>query len=272
MGDIPDVSVIMSTYGKRKTEYLKTAIESVLRQKDVDFELIICCDGPENINFDYLRGLAKKDDRIRLIDNPESKGLAYALNLCIGVARGRYLARMDDDDVCDENRLKIQTDYLDGHSGIDYVGCNARLIDETGVWGHRRMPEIPEKKDFLRFLPYIHPAVMFRKNIFSRQEAYRVETRRGEDYELFMRLFAAGYKGYNIQMELFSYREERDSYLRREWGSRLDEIKIRYYGFVALDLMFPWGWLYMLRPLAAECVPAPLIYGIKRLYHKSRVG
>lgn len=113
---------------------------------------------------------------------------------------------------------------------------------------------------------------MFRKNIFSRQEAYRVETRRGEDYELFMRLFAAGYKGYNIQMELFSYREERDSYLRREWGSRLDEIKIRYYGFVALDLMFPWGWLYMLRPLAAECVPAPLIYGIKRLYHKSRVG
>lgn len=148
MGDIPDVSVIMSTYGKRKTEYLKTAIESVLRQKDVDFELIICCDGPENINFDYLRGLAKKDDRIRLIDNPESKGLAYALNLCIGVARGRYLARMDDDDVCDENRLKIQTDYLDGHSGIDYVGCNARLIDETGVWGHRRMPEIPEKRIF----------------------------------------------------------------------------------------------------------------------------
>lgn len=272
MGEMPVVSVIMSTCGKRKAEYLKAAVASVLGQKDVDFELVVCCDGPENVNFDYLRGLAEEDRRIRLIGNPESRGLAHALNLCIGIARGRYLARMDDDDVSDSDRLRIQADYLDGHPDVDYVGCNARLIDQKGVWGHRRMPEEPERKDFLRFLPYIHPAVMFRKDIFDRQEAYRTRTRRGEDYELFMRLSAAGCRGHNIQAELFSYREERDSYQRREWGSRLDEVRIRYHGFAALNLMLPWGWLYLLRPLAAGCVPAWLTYGAKRLYHRSRPG
>lgn len=268
MGDKTVVSVIMGTCGHQKVEYLEAAVESVLGQEKVDFELVVCNDNAAKEHQDYLHKLAEADRRVHVIDNSESKGLAYALNLCIGVARGKYLARMDDDDVCGQGRLKIQSDYLEAHPGIAYVGCNAKLIDEKGVWGHRRFPAEPGKKDFLRFLPYIHPSVMFRKEVFNAQGGYRAGTRRGEDYELFMRLFAAGFRGRNIQEELFSYREDRDSYKRRGLGSRLDEVGIRYEGFKELGIMLPFGWLYVLRPLAAGCAPVPLVYGAKKLYHK----
>lgn len=268
MGDRPVVSVIMSTCGRQKPEYLKTAIQSVLDQRNIDFELILCNDGAGKEYSWYLHTLPDTDKRIRLVDNPESRGLAYALNLCIGMARGKYLARMDDDDVCDPERLRIQAEYLEEHSEIDYVGCNAKLMDEQGVWGYRKMPEKPDRRDFLKYSPYIHPSVMFRKAVFNGQEAYRTGSRRGEDYELFMRLFSAGYKGCNIQKALFYYREDRNSYQRRNSGSRLDEVRIRYHGFSELGIMLPLGWLYILRPLAAECVPAPVIHGAKRLYHR----
>lgn len=267
MGNTPAVSVIMSTCGRQRADYLKMAVESVLEQENVDFELIICNDNAPVEYAEYLHRLAENDERVHIIDNPESRGLAYALNLCIGMARGKYLARMDDDDLCAPSRLKIQLDCLENHPEFAYTGCNAKLMDENGVWGHRQLPEEPEKKDFLRFLPFIHPAVMFRKEIFEVQEAYRTGTRRGEDYEMFMRLSAVGCKGYNIQEELFFYREDRDSYRRRKVGSRLDEVKIRYDGFKALGIMLPWGWLYVLRPLAAAFVPAPLSYSVKKVYH-----
>lgn len=269
MGDAPVVSVIMSTSGGQKAEHLKKAVQSVLEQEGIGFELVICNDNAPKEHSEYLHKLAERDMRVHLIENPESRGLAYALNLCIGMARGKYLARMDDDDVCSPSRLKVQADYLEEHSDIAYVGCNAALTDEKGVWGHRQLPEEPGKKDFLRFSPYIHPSVMFRSDVFRALEGYRTGTRRGEDYELFMRLCAAGYRGCNIQQTLFFYREDRDSYKRRSLGSRLDEMRIRYEGFRALGIMLPWGWLYMLRPLAAGCVPGPVIHGARKLCHRS---
>lgn len=265
MESIPTVSVIMSTYGWQDVEYLNSAIGSVLGQTFGDFELILCNDGLEEGQAEYLRRLAETDRRIKLINNPENRGLAYSLNQCIKAAKGKYLARMDDDDICDPRRLRVQVDYLDRHPEVDFVGCNAKLIRRDGVWGSREMPERPKKGDFLRFSPYIHPAVMFRREVFAGQEAYRTDTCRGEDYELFMRLTASGYQGCNIQEELFSYREDGESYRRRKFRSRLDEVRIRRQGFAALGILVPWGWLYVLKPLAAGCVPSFFVYNWKTM-------
>jgi len=268
---VPTVSVIMSTYDWQDVGYLNSAIRSVLKQTFEDFELILCNDGSEEEQTDYLHYLAGTDKRIRLIRNTENRGLAYSLNQCIKAARGRYLARMDDDDCCEPQRLEIQLAYLEEHPEIDFVGCNAKLVGNNGVWGIRKMPEKPKARDFLRYSPYIHPSVMFRRSVFDGQELYRTDTRRGEDYELFMRLAAAGHQGYNIQQELFSYREDEESYRKREWGSRLDEVKIRYQGFKALRIILPLGWLYVLRPLAAGCVPQGLTCNLKKIYHQRAI-
>lgn len=269
MQNQPMISVIMSIYNQWNEEYLRDAIMSVLDQTFRDFEFLIYNDGSDERVCRYLQTYAKLDSRIIIINNAENHGLAYSLNTCIDVATGKYLARMDDDDICEPNRFQVQVDYLEAHPEISYVGCNAKLINQGGVWGHRIMPEDPTKNSFLRFSPYIHPTVMIRRDIFDNQSAYRSskETWRCEDYELFMRLTILGYRGHNIQEELFRYREDRDSYKKRRMKYRIDEMRLRYRSFSAMGTLYPIGWLYVIRPVIAGCVPSWLTLGVKKLYH-----
>lgn len=267
---LPAISVIMSVYNQRDKEKLDAAIMSILRQSFQDFEFIIYDDGSDIDMISHLEYYARLDERIVLITNPVNHGLAYSLNSCIDVARGKYLARMDDDDVSLPHRLEVQYDFMERHPEIAFAGCNARLLDENGVWGERQMPEKPEKKDFLRFSPYIHPTVIIRRSIFEEGNLYNAEKQhwRCEDYELFMRLFKAGYRGCNIQQTLFLYREERCSYEKRRFCYRINEFHLRYRNFKELSILFPFGWLYVLRPLAAAFVPDGLTWRIKKLYHR----
>ncbi len=266
----PMVSVIMSIYNQWNKEYLRDSILSVLGQTFSDFEFIIYNDGSDEDMRRHLLTYAELDPRIVIIDNPVNHGLAYSLNTCIDVAKGKYLARMDDDDICEPNRFQVQVDYLESHSEVSFVGCNAKLINDEGVWGHREMPEDPGKNSFLRFSPYIHPTVMIRREIFDTHSAYRSskETWRCEDYELFMRLMKLGHRGHNIQQELFRYREDNVSYKKRKMKYRIDEMRLRYRNFSEMGLMYPFGWLYVIRPVVAGCVPSWMILGVKKLYHQ----
>lgn len=270
MRKVPMISVIMSIYNQWNMEYLRDAIMSVLGQTFTDFEFIIYNDGSDESICRHLQTYAELDSRIRIINNPVNHGLAYSLNTCIDVAKGKYLARMDDDDICEPNRFQVQIDYLERHPEISFVGCNAKLINKDGVWGHRRMPENPEKQSFLKFSPYIHPTVMIRRDIFENQSAYRSskETWRCEDYELFMRLMQLGYRGYNIQQELFCYREDCASYKKRKMKYRIDEMRLRYRNFSAMGMLSPMGWLYVIRPVIAGCVPSWMILGVKKIGHQ----
>lgn len=266
----PAISVIMSIYNQWNKAQLEEAVMSVLSQKFTDFEFIIYNDGSDKAVYEYLCKYARIDERIVLIDNPVNHGLAYSLNTCIDVARGKYLARMDDDDICTPDRLWVQHEYMEAHPEVAYIGSNAYLLDEKGNWGIRKMPENPGKQDFLRYSPFIHPTVMIRRSIFDGTTAYRSskETWRCEDYELFMRLWKLGHRGCNIQKALLYYREDRNSYKKRKWKYRMDEMRLRYRNFSELRILYPLGWLYVIRPLLAGIVPSALTLGVKKLYHK----
>lgn len=265
----PAISVIMSIYNQKNTKRLEEAVTSILRQTFTDFEFIIYDDGSDRKLADYLRRFCEMDRRVVLISNPENHGLAYSLNTCIHVARGRYLARMDDDDISAGNRLQIQYEFMESHPEIAYAGCNAKLLDDGGVWGVRRMPEKPGREAFLKCSPFIHPTVIIRREVFEDGNSYSdsKENWRCEDYELFMRLQKRGYRGENIQKDLFFYREDRNSYAKRKFRYRMDEMRIRYRNFKELGILYPFGWLYVARPLLAAAVPAGLIWRAKKLYH-----
>ena len=264
MKNIPQISVLMSVYNQKKPEQLEAAIQSVLKQTFTDFEFIIYNDGSDEETSARLQKYIDVDKRIRLIEDEVNRGRAYSLNACIDVAKGKYLARMDDDDICDPDRFMVQYDYLERHKDIALVGCNAKLIDDKGVWGIRQMPEYPDEKSFLRF-----PTVMIRREVLEATNGYNAskETLRCEDYELFMRLWKEGYKGYNIQLDLFSYREERTSYKKRKFKYRMDEMRLRYRNFKELGLLFPFGWVYVLRPVLAAFVPGAFILQMKKMKH-----
>ena len=249
------VSVIMGIYNMANKEtIIKLAIKSILNQTYRDFEFIICDDGSNDDTYNVVKNIVKGDERVILLKNEKNKGLAYSLNRCIEKAKGKYIARMDSDDISESNRLEKQIQFLDAHSEYAMVGCNLLLINDKGIWGKRILAEKPNKKSFLFTSPFCHPAIVMRRKVLDNVNYYKVEkiTRRAEDYDLFMRIYAKGYKGYNMQEFLYQFREDNDTYKRRAYKYRWDEFQIRYRGFKMLGLM----------PLAIPYVIKPLIVGI----------
>lgn len=259
------VSVLMGVYNQRDDAVLSRAVASILNQTLKKLELIIYDDGSDPETGAYIRKLAYLDPRIRVCGDRHNHGLAFALNACVDLARGRYLARMDADDVSAPERLERQYEFLKANPKYDWCGTNAQLFEDKFVWGCRRMPEEPSATDYLKYSPFIHPTVMFRREILV-EHPYTVsrKTRRCEDYELFLRLWRQGYHGYNLQESLFYYREDRNSFRRRSMGARIHEAEIRFHNFREMRLLFPVGWAYVLRPVAGGLAPNRLLAWLKR--------
>jgi len=264
-GAAPDISVIMGVYNQWDTESLNAAVLSIVNQTFKEWEFIIYDDGSDPWAAVALQKLGKLDKRIRLIGREENHGLAFSLNACIRQARGSYIARMDADDISAPVRLQTQYDFLEKHPEYGWCGCGAKLFDENGVWGERMMKTEPSKKDFLPFSPFIHPTVMYRGDLLREQGGYEVskDTLRCEDYEIFMRLYQQGMRGYNLPFSLFYYREDRHSYKRRRFRYRVKEAKVRCRCFAGMHILFPKGIFYVIRPIVGGMLPTPVVSWIK---------
>jgi len=215
-----------------------------------------------------LKQLQKKDNRIRLLENKRNRGLAYSLNRCIEVAKGKYIARMDADDRSHKERLEKEITYLENNPQIALIGCASWLIEEEKIWGIRKMKEYPQKQDFLWGNPFMHPTICIRKTVLQEVGGYQVskETRRLEDYDLFMRIYEIGYSGVNLMEPYYYFREDEEAVKRKKYRYRIDEVKIRYRGFQRLKL-FPEGIPYLFKPLLAGLLP----YRFLRKWRKEEI-
>lgn len=253
---MPEISVIMGTFNENKKQAAQ-AIDSILSQTFRDFEFIICDDGSGAGFYKWLRGYCARDPRIMLLRNEKNRGLAVTLNRCLGRASGNYIARMDADDISKESRLEKQASFLGRHEEYALVGSSAYLTGRRGVWGVRRMEEAPRKESFLSTSPFIHPSAMVRREVIEGLRGYCESPRmlRAEDYDFFMRLYAAGYQGYNLQEALLQYREDAQAYAKRKYRYRINECRVRYLGFRRLGIL-KGNMRYVLKPLMAGLVPA----------------
>lgn len=262
---MPAISVIMGIYNTNNKTMVEAAVDSILQQTFKDFEFIICDDGSIDGTYDLIQQLAKKDDRIVIIKNEKNQGLAAALNHCLKISKGEYIARMDADDISLPTRLSEMLEFLVKKPQYAFVGCCAYLFNDKGIWGRRLLKEEPEKKDFLFGTPFIHPTIIIRKDVLVSVGGYRVskETLRAEDYDLFMRLYAKDYTAYNLQKYLYEFREDNNTYKRRSFSYRLGETKVRLNGFRALKLM-PVGYLYIVKPLIVGLIPQLLLKYLRK--------
>ena len=281
----PKVSVIMGAYNENDEKKVRRSLDSIAAQTFTDWELIVCDDGSTDGTWELLTRLTAElrrhyvgarhdgvdhDDscsgrpKVTLLRNGHNRGLAFSLNRCVEQAQGEYLARQDFDDYSDPSRFALQAQFLDDHPEYSFVGSNRRFFDDEGLWGEQSFPERPEKKDFLKNSCFVHPSVMMRKTDLEKAGKYAVAkaTRRAEDYELFMRMYAMGMCGYNLQVFLLNYYEGRSSYGKRKFRYRIDEMIVRYNGFRALGL-FPRAIAYVFRPLVVGLVPR-FIYSAHR--------
>jgi glycosyltransferase involved in cell wall biosynthesis len=125
----PLVTVGMPVYNAGR--YLRAAVLSLINQSFTSWELILIDDASTDDSVNSIRDI--KDTRIRIIAGVENRGLAMRLNEAIGLARGKYFARMDQDDLCHPDRFARQTTFLNSHPDIHLVGTKCIAIDESST-------------------------------------------------------------------------------------------------------------------------------------------
>ncbi len=261
------VSVIMGVYNCKNKKLLKKSIDSIINQTYSNWELIICNDGSTDNTLEVLEDIARTDERIKIVTYEKNRGLNYALNTCLEMASGEYIARQDDDDISKAVRLEKQVSFLDNNSEYAFVGTMAYVFDDSGVWGEYKVQEKPTKTSFYWNSPFMHPTILIRKDAIDECGGYRVakETRRCEDLDLFMRMYAKGYIGYNIQEKLYEYRIENNPAKKyRPMKYRIDEAIVRYKGYKSLNILSVRGVLYVVKPIIIGIIPQRILYFIKK--------
>lgn len=258
-----EISVIMGVYNCPTKQMLTRAVESILNQTFTDLEFLICDDGSANDTLQWLYELAASDDRIKVFENSKNQGLAIALNRCLEQAKGKYIARQDVDDYSALTRLQTELDFLKEHKNVAFVGTDCFVYDFNGIYGEWHRPEYPSKHDFLFNSPFIHGTTMFRREVFDKCGGYRLigKCNKYEDYDFFMRAYAEGFQGANINQLLYTfYSEEKKNYVPCKM--RIDEYFVRKDGFKRLGYGFS-KYHYVLKPLVLTLVPNKLLCGIK---------
>ena len=262
-----EISIIMGIYNCEET--LPDAIGSILSQTYTDWELILCDDGSTDGTFAAAERFALRfPGKILLLKNEKNLGLNKTLNKCLEKATGSYIARMDGDDLCSPERFEKERAVLRANDGIAIVSTAMKVFDENGEWGIVAHPEKPQKKDFLHGSPFCHAPCMMRREALLSVGGYSEGKRllRVEDYHLWMKLYAAGYTGYNIPEALYSMRDDRAAYKRRKFRFRINEACVKYLCVKQLCLPF-YGYLYALKPIVVGLLPEKLYDKL----HKNRL-
>ncbi|MCO8120565.1 glycosyltransferase [Stieleria sp. TO1_6] len=202
----PSVSVVMSVHNGQ--DYLDAAVQSVLSQTYRDFEFLIIDDGSSDRSPAILREFSSRDNRVRVISQANT-GLTRALNRGIESARGRFVARMDADDLCEPSRFAEQTQFLDDNPSCVAVGCQLSLIDPDGDFlAYRNAPQthddiVSRLLNGIGAIP--HPSAMIRRETLCAVGGYREEFQFAQDLDLWLRLSEQGSLA-NLDKPLLRYR------------------------------------------------------------------
>lgn len=283
----PLISVNMSVYNGGA--YLSESIESILNQTYQDFELIICDDGSTDNSLEIIRSFSAKDSRIVVITR-ENRGLSYSLNEILSIANGRYIARMDQDDIALPERFALQVKYLEEHPEVVCVGGDTYLIDHKGrhltTLIHLKGDDKIQQSALAGHGSITHSCAMIRTEVIKEIGGYDARNPLTLDLDLWLRLGEHG-KLANISEPVVKFRlhagsvSERNGPMQREearlaceraWQRRSIEGK-----YEASDLWRPtpdadskhkfmlhygwWAWNSRQRRTAA-------IYGLKAIQSK----
>jgi len=213
MIDNPKISVIMSVYNGQK--YLKHSIESILNQTFKDFEFIIIND----YSIDNTQKIIEsyKDQRIILINNRKNLGLPKSLNIGLNKSSGKYIARMDADDISLPHRLEAQYNFLEKNKQIGLIGGQVEKIDSSNnSIGYKKSR--PQDLDIIKFWiitknPLVHPTIFFRKEILKIIGPYNETFIYAQDFELYSRIIKK-YKITNLPEVLIKFRYHNESITR----------------------------------------------------------
>jgi glycosyltransferase involved in cell wall biosynthesis len=217
-----DLAVIMSVYINDRLEFVKLAVQSVLQQTYSNFDFYIQYDGPIKSEIEnFFNDLS--DSRIIIRKRNQNKGLAYSLNELLSTVlckEYKFIARMDADDICMENRFERQLSYFDNHPDVECLGTWAIEINSKGEEYYRK--QMPEQHNECNVMFHkrdcmIHPTVMYRRSYIEKAGLYSLDTYFGEDTMMWAQGFKAGCVFANVPEYLLQFRLD-DNFFERRRG------------------------------------------------------
>lgn len=189
----PQITVLMSCYNAER--WLDEAINSVLNQTFDDFEFILIDDGSRDNTLEIIKKYAVADSRIRIIEK-ENSGLPDSLNMGIAKAHGKWIARIDADDISEPERLEKQYTLAKSDPSLVLIGSNLREIDEEGTLGREyRYPTSHRdlKKNLLGNRKFFaHSSAFYKTEAVRSVGGYRPRIKISDDYDLWLRLLTLG--------------------------------------------------------------------------------
>lgn len=188
------IAVLLPVCKKDNPDFFAVSVDSLLAQKEVDFNIFLGVDGPIGGALEKRVQECEENKVFFVCRFPENRGLACVLNDLLDICFDKgyeYVARMDADDISMPDRFEKQMAYLKMHPEVDVVGGAIEEIDENGNSRGKIVvyPETPEEcyKFFARRNPHAHPAVLFRKRFFEKTGCkYRPEYRQNQDTMLWL--------------------------------------------------------------------------------------
>lgn len=264
------VTVVMATYQGDDMGHLQQAVYSILQQSYKHIEFIIVVDGRVDTDrLKYFDGLAKNNS-VEIVYIRDNKGPAFARNLGITHAKGKYIAIMDADDLSVPDRIEHQLNFLIGHN-LDLASSYLLVIDEYGnVRGKR---EVPTTREEIRKLapyrcPLHNPSAFGKAEIFKRFN-YDSSMRISEDYHLWVRLLINNYNLGNSMYCCVHYRQI-ISLINKRTGLKYarSDFKVK---FLAMDMVGlvekPLVFIIGITSALVRLLPNRMFYIVYRLRH-----
>lgn len=246
-----EISVLMSVYKSEKPAYFSRSLQSIWDDQILKpDEIVLIEDGPLGKELTDIidSWKLKLGDRLCLIVNEQNLGLTKSLNKGLAVAKGKYIARMDSDDISLPERFKLQHEFMESHSDISVVGGGLQEFNEIDDnLGIRLYPFTNEKiREYIyKASPLAHPTVMIRHEVFDAGIRYNDRFRTSQDIALWFDILVSGRKIANLNKVTIKFRRDGDVFRRRSKEKAKNELKIyingikRLYGTLNLYYIFP---------------------------------
>jgi len=239
--DLPLVSVLLPARDAAAT--IGAALESVSRQTLTDLECVIVDDGSRDETAAKAERMARRDRRFRLLSQP-ARGIVAALGAGLAECRGRYVARMDADDLMHRERLRLQVEWLERHPEAAGVGSHVRIFPRRGLrrgfrayerWLASLADESDIRANAFVECPVVHPTLVLRADLL-RTFGYR-DAPWPEDYDLVLRLLEAGHGLGVVPRRLLGWRDRNGRLTRTDERCRPERIVACKAAFLARGLL-----------------------------------
>ena len=262
------ISILMGIYNCE--DRLAKAIESILSQTYTNWELIMCDDGSADNTYNVAKEYKDKyPDKIILIKNETNQGLNITLNNCLKQANGEYIARQDADDWSLPERFEKQLEFLKARPECAFVSTSMIVNDGVNNIAIRHQSkEFPTKEGFMKSNQFFHATILMKREAMLAVNGYSEETRllRVEDYNLWTKLYAAGYKGCNMMEGLYVVCEDEATYSRRKFKYRINGAYAKSLAIKMLHLP-KYNYIYVVQGIIKGLLP-PFVY---KHFHRKKL-